>query len=45
MLGLKNISAGYQIGNNILENINLSLEEGEVLAVVGKNGQLIKLFS
>jgi len=38
MLNLTNISAGYTKGNMILENINLTIGDNEVVAIVGQNG-------
>ena len=42
MLELKNLSVGYQKINHkinfILENINWSLDEGEIIAIIGENG-------
>ncbi len=38
MLELKNISAGYTKGNMILKDINLTVGENEVVAIVGQNG-------
>ena len=38
MLELKNIYAGYSKGNDILKGIDLTLNENEVVAVVGQNG-------
>ncbi|MCB0537144.1 MAG: ATP-binding cassette domain-containing protein [Bacteroidetes bacterium] len=38
MLELKNIQGGYIKGNNILKGVDLSLSQGEVLAILGQNG-------
>jgi len=38
MLEFNNVSYKYKTGENVLENINFKLEEGEVLTVIGKNG-------
>jgi ABC-type branched-subunit amino acid transport system ATPase component len=38
MLELKNIYAGYTEGNPILKGINLTLNEGEVVGIIGQNG-------
>jgi len=41
MLELKNITKSYQVGSmalNILKGANLSVAEGELLAIMGKSG-------
>lgn len=41
MLELKNISKSYKVGNSrvqVLNDINLTLNEGEITAILGKNG-------
>lgn len=38
MLKIKNIFAGYKKDDPILKNINLTIDEGEVLLLVGRNG-------
>ncbi len=38
MIELKNITGGYKKSKNILSNIDLSIKEGEILAVIGQNG-------
>lgn len=40
MLELKNIQAAYsrETGNNIIENINLTINDGEVVGIIGQNG-------
>lgn len=38
MLEFKNVSYKYKNGENVLEDINFELKEGEVLSVIGKNG-------
>lgn len=38
ILRLENISFSYLKGKNILEDINFDIKEGEMVAIVGKNG-------
>lgn len=41
MLELKNISKSYKVDNSrieVLDNVNITLNEGEITAVLGKNG-------
>ncbi len=38
MLKLENITGGYTKNNPILKGINLTIEENEVVAIVGQNG-------
>ena len=40
MLELKNIQAAYtkETGNNIIENIDLTIHDGEVVGIIGQNG-------
>ncbi|SNU07950.1 ATP-binding cassette, subfamily B [Lachnospiraceae bacterium] len=35
---LENVTFGYQIGRPVLKNINLKVEEGEMLGIVGRSG-------
>ncbi len=35
---VKSLTYGYTKGKNVLENVNFSLEEGEILTVLGPNG-------
>ncbi|MEJ5283802.1 MAG: urea ABC transporter ATP-binding subunit UrtE [Brevinematia bacterium] len=37
MLEIENLSAGYG-ETNVIENINIKIEQGEVVALIGKNG-------
>ena len=38
MLEIKNLTSGYSRNNNILKGIDLTLNENEVVAIVGQNG-------
>lgn len=38
MIELKNISFSYKKNNKVLEKINLKLNKGEIVAIIGKNG-------
>lgn len=38
MINIKNVSYHYKNSNIILDNLNFDIYEGEVLAIVGKNG-------
>lgn len=38
MIEIKDISFSYKKGKNILNNININIEDGEVVAIVGDNG-------
>lgn len=38
MLEIKNLTANYEDKDNILENINLSINKGEIHVLMGKNG-------
>ena len=38
MICLKNVSFEYKNGNRALKNINLEIERGEIVVVIGKNG-------
>ena len=38
MINIKNVSFKYKISDYILKNINFSVNDGEVIAIVGKNG-------
>jgi ABC-type branched-subunit amino acid transport system ATPase component len=37
ILKIRNLSAGYN-GSSVLENLNLDVEQGELLAIIGQNG-------
>ncbi len=49
MIKIENMTYKYKFSKNILENINLSINEGEIVAIIGKNGSgkstLAKLIS
>ena len=49
MINISNLSFKYKNSNNILSNINLEIQEGETIAIVGENGSgkstLAKLIS
>lgn len=38
LLELRNLSAGYDPGHDIISNINLEVKEGEIVCVIGPNG-------
>ena len=38
LLTINDLSAGYQKGSDIIHQVNLTIDKGEALAVVGKNG-------
>lgn len=38
MLELKNINGGYRKGQNVLNDITISVKKGEILAIIGQNG-------
>ena len=38
MIKLTDVSYKYKTGENVLENINLEIKNGELVAVIGKNG-------
>lgn len=38
MIKISNLSYKYKFSENILENINLEINEGEIITIVGKNG-------
>jgi ABC-type Mn2+/Zn2+ transport system ATPase subunit len=45
MIKIENVSFNYGGEDNILKNINLDIEEGELLAIIGKNGSRKIYFS
>lgn len=38
LLTINDLNAGYQKGSDIIHQVNLTLDKGETLAIVGKNG-------
>lgn len=38
MIKLKEVNFKYKNGKEVLKNINLKIQEGEFVAVIGKNG-------
>ena len=38
MINIENISYKYKNGETVLENINIKVQDGEVIAIIGKNG-------
>lgn len=38
MIKLKEVNFKYKNGKEVLKNINLEIQEGEFIAVIGKNG-------
>jgi len=38
MIKLENVNFGYKNGKDILKDINLEINEGEFISVIGKNG-------
>ncbi len=38
MIKLKEVNFKYKNGKEVLKNINLEIQEGEFVAVIGKNG-------
>ena len=38
MIKLEEVNFKYKNGNEVLKNINLEIQEGEFVAVIGKNG-------
>ena len=38
MIKLQNVNFGYKKEKNILNNINLDINEGEFISIIGKNG-------
>ena len=38
LLELINIKGGYTAGNSIIKGLNLSIDHGETLGIVGQNG-------
>ena len=38
MIKLENVYYKYKNGDNVLENINLQINEGQIISIIGKNG-------
>lgn len=38
MIKLDNVNFRYKSGKDILKNINLEINEGEFISIIGKNG-------
>ena len=38
LINVENVSYKYKNGKQVLKNINFSINKGEILAIVGKNG-------
>ena len=38
MIKIENLNYKYRSGENVLENINLEIQEGEIISIIGKNG-------
>ena len=38
MIKLQNVNFRYKNGKDILKNINLEINEGEFISIIGKNG-------
>ena len=38
MIKVENLDYKYKNGENVLENINLEIQEGEIISIIGKNG-------
>ena len=38
MIKLKNVNFGYNKEKNILNDINLEINEGDFISIIGKNG-------
>ena len=38
MIKIDNLNYKYKSGENVLENINLEIQEGEIISIIGKNG-------
>lgn len=38
MIKIKDVSFKYKNGEEVLENINLEINEGECISIIGKNG-------
>ncbi len=38
MINIENVCYKYKNGGQVLENINLKIEEGQIISIIGKNG-------
>ena len=38
MIKLESVNFGYKSGKDILKDINLEINEGEFISIIGKNG-------
>ena len=38
MINIENVCYKYKNGGQVLENINLIIEEGQIISIIGKNG-------
>ena len=38
MIKIENLNYKYTSGENVLENVNLEIHEGEIISIIGKNG-------
>lgn len=38
MIKLENVSFGYKKGRDILKEVNMNIQEGECISIIGKNG-------
>ena len=45
MIELNNVSFKYKNGKDVLKNINLKIEDGEFISIIGKNGSREIYFS
>ena len=46
MIRVENVSFGYKNAKKqVLENLSFTVEEGEIVAIVGQNGSLKKTYS
>lgn len=45
MIKLENVSYNYKDGKKVINNINLQINEGEVISIIGKNGSRKIYFS
>ena len=38
MIKIENLNYKYTTGENVLEDVNLEIHEGEIISIIGKNG-------